>query len=296
MSYLIKSDLLPNSTTSSFIHLDSERQFRINQTVLGKDWYWYDKSFTYQINDYGYRMNKDLHEVNFDNYMAFFGCSYTIGQGLPLEETFAYKIAQRANMDYVNAAITGSSTDSVFYNFTKLVSTAPNLPKIVVINWPHFARTMYWYKDKIIDFLPITPETDRQSDGVKFWINPYKSHVLETSNFINRFDYIRQNIITFCNLAGIKLFEFTTYQYGDAEYEYANSKMWHVPWIEEWPIKLQGQELLEFRNRYFARDITPNSNKILKLLKFPNYLVGWAHPGIEYQDQIVDKFFSTVTI
>ena len=51
MSYLIKSDLLPNSTTSSFVHVDSEKQFKINQAILGKDWYWYDKSFTYQIND-----------------------------------------------------------------------------------------------------------------------------------------------------------------------------------------------------------------------------------------------------
>ena len=296
MSYLIKSDLLPNSTTSSFIHLDSEKQFRINQTTLGKDWYWYDKSFTYQINDYGYRMNKDLHEVNFDNYIAFFGCSFTVGQGLPLEHTFAYKIAQQANMDYVNAALLGSSTDSVFYNFTKLVSTAPNLPKIVVINWPQFSRAMYWYKDSIIDFLPYTPDTDRPSEGVKFWINSYKSHVLETSNFINRLDYIRQNIITFCNLAGIKLFEFTTYQYSDAEYEYANSRMWHVSWLNEWPIELRGRELLEFQNQYFARDIAPRSNKILKWLKFPNYLVGWAHPGIAYQDQVVDKFFATVTI
>jgi hypothetical protein len=296
MSYLIRSDVLPRSITSPFIPLDSEKQFKINQTVLGKDWYWYDKSFTYQINDYGYRMNKDLHKVNLSNYMAFFGCSYTIGQGLPLEETFAYKIAQRANMDYVNAAISGASTDTVFYNFTKLISTAPILPKIVVINWPHYARTMYWYKDSIIDFLPYTQYVDHKSEGVKFWMNSYKSHVLESSNYLNRLDYIRQNIITFCNLARIKLFEFTTHQYGDAEYKYTNSRMWYLPWVKEWPIALQGQELLEFQNRYFARDIVPRDDKILKLLKFPNYLIGWAHPGIEYQDQIVDKFFSTVTI
>jgi hypothetical protein len=293
MSYLIRSDTLPNSTTLSFIHVDSKKQFKINQAVLGKDWYWYKKMFTYQINDYGYRMNKDLHEVDLSNYMAFFGCSYTVGQGLPLEETFAYKIAQRANMDYVNAAILGSSTDFVFYNFTKLISTAPKLPKIVVINWPHFARTTYWYKDKMIDFLPITLETGFESEGVKFWTNSYKAHVLETSNFLNRFDFIRQNIIAFCKLGGIKLFEFTTLQYDNAEY--ANSKMWQVPWIEEWPIKLQGQALLEFQNRHFARDIAP-AHKILNLLKFPNDFVGWAHPGIEYQDQVVDKFFATVII
>lgn len=293
MSYLIRSDLLPCSTTSSFIHVDSEKQFKINQTTLGKDWYWYDKSFTYQINDYGYRMSKDLHKVDLNNYIAFFGCSYTVGQGLPLEETFAYKIAQQANMDYVNAAIIGSSTDTVFYNFTKLISTAPTLPKIVVINWPDIARAMYWHKDKIIDFLPLTPDMGTVSEGVKFWTNSYKAHVLESSNFLNRFDFIRQNIIAFCKLGGIKLFEFTTHQHN---YEYLYSKMWHVPWLKEWPINLHGQALLEFQNRYFARDIAPKNDKILKLLKFPNYLVGWAHPGIEYQDQVVDKFFSTVTI
>jgi hypothetical protein len=292
MSYLIKSDLLRNSTTSEFIHLDSEKQFKINQTILGKDWYWYDKSFTYRINDYGYRMNKDLHEVNFDNYIAFFGCSYTVGQGLPLENTFAYRIAQQANMDYVNAAISGASTDFVFYNFTKLVSTAPNLPKIVVINWPDIARAMYWYKDNIINLFPDN-DSGFDPEGVKFWTNSYKSHVLEPSNFINRFAYTRQNIITFCNLVGIKLFEFTTVQYND---EYTNSKMWHVPWLQEWPIKLQGQALLEFQNQYFARDITPDNHKILKLLKLTKYFVGWAHPGIAYQDQVVDKFFATVTI
>jgi hypothetical protein len=72
--------------------------------------------------------------------------------------------------------------------------------------------------------------------------------------------------------------------------------MWHVSWLNEWPIELRGRELLEFQNQYFARDIAPRSNKILKWLKFPNYLVGWAHPGIAYQDQVVDKFFATVTI
>jgi hypothetical protein len=292
MSYLLRSNLLSNSTTSAFIHLDSEKQFKINQTILGKDWYWYDKSFTYQINDYGYRMNKDLHEVNFTNYIAFFGCSYTMGAGLPLENTFAYRIAQQANMDYVNAAMSGSSTDFVFYNFTKLVSTAPGLPKIVVINWPDIARAMYWYKDHIINILPDIG-SGFDPEGVKFWTNCYKTHILEPSNYLNRFAYTRQNIITFCNLVGIKLFEFTTLQYND---EYTNSKMWHVPWLQEWPITLQGQALLEFQNQYFARDIVPDNHKILKRLKFPNNFVGWAHPGIKYQDQVVDRFFATVTI
>jgi hypothetical protein len=292
MTYLIKSNLLRQSTKSAFIRLDSEKQFKINQANLGKDWYWYNKSFTYQINDYGYRMNKNLHEINFDNYIAFFGCSYTMGVGLPLEDTFSYKIAQQVNMDYVNAAIPGSNVDFAFYNFTKLVSTAPSLPKIVVINWPDIARTMYWYKDNITEF---HPDTDSASPGeaLRFWTNSYKAYLLEPSNIINRFKYIRQNIVALCRLAGIKLFEFTTEQ---RYIDNAKLDICCVPWLLEWPIKLQGRALLEFQNQNFARDIAPNNFRILDFLKLSSGAIGWAHPGIAYQDQVVDKFFATLTI
>ena len=136
------------------------------------------------------------------------------------------------------------------------------------------------------------------SKGVKFWMNSYKAHMLESSNYLNRFDYIRRNIIVFCNLLGIKLLEVTTDQYTahfNSEY-YINARMWMVPWIREWPIMLKGQELLEFQNQYFARDIAPNNNKILDLLKYSDDLVGFAHPGIAYQDEVVNKFFRTLDI
>jgi hypothetical protein len=293
MSYLIQSRLFAASTEKKFVHFDSEQQFAINQAELGRNWRWYNVEFTYRINNHGYRMNKELHEVDFNNYIAFFGCSYTVGAGLPLQNTFAYQIAQNAKMDYVNAAAVGSSVDFVFYNFTKLISEAPKLPKIVVINWPDIARTMYWYENNIIDFVPaldVDMNNPNSPNAIKFWANSYKNYVLESSNFTNRFEYIRQNIITLCRLTDIKLFEFTV------DHSYVNSNIYHAPWLPKWPIKLQGQELLDFQNQYFARDIMPKNYRMFDFLTHNRDMGGWAHPGVEFQNHIVNKFFSTITI
>ena len=293
MSYLIKSDNFPASSEHMFTPFDSEQQYAKNQSKLGHAWRWYNSNFTYRINDYGYRMNKDLHEVDLSNYMAFFGCSYTVGAGLPLEETFAHKIAYLANMDYVNAAVCGSSADFVFYNFTKLVSTVSTLPKIVVINWPEPIRTLYWYKNSIVDFLPhFAPVLDHPKlpEGIKYWHDSYKSHIFEESNYTNRFEYIRQNIITLCKLAGIQLFEFTV---DDIQ----NSNILHIPPMPHWhQDKLQGRALVLFANEYFARDIMPRKHRIHDYFKSNPGLTGWAHPGVPYQDRVVKEFFSKITI
>jgi len=294
MSYLIKSDFFPASSKQAFAFFDSEEQFATNRTELGTAWRWYNSEFTYQINDYGYRMNKDLHEVDLSNYMAFFGCSYTVGTGLPLEETYSYKIAKRANMDYVNAAVPGSSVDFLFYNFTKMVSTVSTLPKIVVINWPRSWRTMYWYKNDIVDFLPdwnIDIDHPQIPEGIKFWSNSYKSYILEESNYINRFKHIRQNIIALCKLAGIKLFEFAV----DENHSH-NPDIPHLPPMLNWqPNKYKGQDLIHFANQHFARDIMPKNYRLQDFLLPEPSLAGWAHPGVVYQDLVVHEFFTKIT-
>ena len=293
MSYLIKSDSFPASSEHMFAYFDSEKQFVTNQFKLGTTWRWHDSKFTYRINDHGYRMNKDLHEVDLSNYMAFFGCSYTVGAGLPLEDTYSYKIAKRANMDYVNAAVCGSSADFVFYNFTKMVSTVSTLPKIVVINWPHPPRTLYWYKNNIVNFLPdLPPDIDHPKipEGIKYWYDSYKSHILEESNYTNRFEYVRQNIIALCKLAGIKLFEFTV---DDIQ----SPNLLYIPTMPEWYTdKLQGRALVLFANEYFARDIIPRKHRMHNYLISNPTLNGWAHPGVPYQDLVVNEFFSKITI
>lgn len=292
MSYLIKIDAYTN-TEQFFVEYDSQKQFNINQANLGPDWRWYDRQFTYKFNDSGYRMNQNLDDINFNNYIAFFGCSYTVGVGLPLEDTYAYKIAKGAGVDYVNAGVGGVSCDFVFYNFIKMISSAPKMPKAVIINWPDISRTSYWYQEDIIHFAPVLSfdVTDKKcSNAVKFWNQNYKTFILEDSHVANRFAFLRTSIQLICETNKIKLFEFSSEQ---SHKDFSKFKIEYIAWLPEWPIDLKGKDLLNFQNQNFARDILPENYSIWPASKHDKNQFGRAHPGIKFQNKVVDKFFST---
>jgi hypothetical protein len=245
-----------------FLHTDSKELFLKNKKKFGTSWKWYDNSnFTYKINKHGYRMNKELDEVNFDSYYAFFGCSFTVGIGLPLEETFAYKISKKAGVDYINGSIGGASPMFVQANLIELFSKAPKLPKAVIVNWPPIDRQMYWYENNLLFLTPHSNISHSVTDlGFKFWLPLYKRTTVEESHIINSFKMIRENIRLICKYANCKLFEVSMNTGDDAIYNLF-PLMHRIDFLQD---------------KIFARDI--NSEL--------------AHPGIACQDVIVDKFFS----
>lgn len=69
---------------------------------------WIDRKFTYKFNSHGFRCDEFSH----DNSIAFFGCSFTCGIGLPLENTWAYHVANNLKLKSFNLGIgsTGAGT------------------------------------------------------------------------------------------------------------------------------------------------------------------------------------------
>lgn len=264
MTYLIKSPYInERANVQQFAHSDSEELFTKNKKELGSDWIWHDKEITYKFNRYGYRM-KELEEVDFNNYYAFFGCSFGVGIGLPLEETYAYKIAQQANVDYVNASVGGSSIEFAHINFIELFTHAPKLPKKVIINWPEITRTCFWYKDRLEFYLA------NKINSEPFWEDAYRSFILEESHLTNRFKTIRQSVQTMCDIANVELFEISTYQADP--YFYENHRGIQRIKMNPRPV----EHTIEFYNQSFARDI--HVQKPVPL----------AHPGIFFQDKVVE--------
>ncbi len=269
MSYLIKSPYNNEwDISSSFAHTDSEKLFNSNLKDLGSDWYWSNKEIIYKFNKYGYRMNKELEEVDFDNYFAFFGCSFTTGTGLPLEETYAYKISKIAGVDYVNAAIGGASVDLAHMNFVQMFNNAPKLPKAVIVNWPELTRTCYWAEDKLEFFIV----NDNKHDSSPWW-KAYQVFLMEQSQIDNRFKTIRQTFQSMCELANIKLFEMTTFQ-SDPNFHLTHTGIHVVPLNPE-----EQRNDIEYYNTVYARDI---------VVRKPMPL---AHPGLYFQNSVTRHFF-----
>ena len=272
MNFLIKSphDGLVDIEVL-FAHTDSEELYKKNLKKYGSDWYYANNPITYKFNKLGYRM-KQLEEVDYDNYYAFFGCSFTAGIGINVEDTFAYKISKRANVDYINASISGSGVDFVYHNFINLTNGAPKKPKIVFINWPPIYRNFYWEEGNIVRFmLPGSMEDSH-------WKRTYKDFIVMDTQVFNRFDVIRKSIQLICKLSNIPLFEMSTDQ--DIEnMKFSDRNPTIITDIIKSNIDFENTRDLHMN---CARDIHARKNSIT------------SHPGFLHQDAIVDKFFEVM--
>jgi len=256
-----------------FANTDSKEAYQKNLKKFGNEWYCAYTPISYKFNRLGYRM-KQLEDVDYDNYYAFFGCSYTTGSGLALEDTFVYKIAQRANVDYVNAAVGGSGPDFAYCNFIKLMNNAPKKPKLIFINWPSVYRTFYLDEHAWPQLMLPNSISDNH------WTKTYKDFIVAKHQVFNQFELFRTSVNLICKLANIPLFEMSTYQDTD-DTHFANrhpSVITDIPRFDFSTTELQ-LDTPKFLHVNYARDIQPFNNGIC------------AHPGLFHQGAVVNRFF-----
>jgi hypothetical protein len=204
--------------TTEFAHTDSKEFYVVNRARMGKDWYYWDNPISYKWNNLGYRM-KELEEVDYSNYVLFLGCSYVVGIGLHLEDTYAYKVSQRLGCDYVNAAVGGSSVDFALNNLVYFLKRCPQKPRAVIINWPELARTFWWVQNyhgrtDYPDFY--IPQVNGATGD---WDESYRDFIVNTRHQYRRFDFVRETAQLLCESKGIPLFELSTSSMMDKDFE-----------------------------------------------------------------------------
>lgn len=101
--------------TLSWLPSDSKELFFENiaknrQGLIENGWF-PPKSIEYKFNSYGFRC-KEFSEGA--QSILFLGCSYTVGIGLNLEDTFSHIVSNKINLDLINLGIGGSSADTAF--------------------------------------------------------------------------------------------------------------------------------------------------------------------------------------
>jgi hypothetical protein len=288
MAMLVKINHHPNflKDTHRFLEPDTQQLFQTNLKRLGPTWYYANHPIEYKFNSHGYRM-REFDTIDYANHLAFFGCSFTVGVGLPLEETFAYRTATTLGCDYVNGSIGGASNQFIVANLVEYLSQVPHLPRAIIINWTFIARNMYWtttdgvidHVSKLTDFKDLRPQyRDKFTDS-------YREYIMDDDHRALVFKQLRTTAKTLCKLAGIPLVEFTMCQSpgpgGQPDNSLLGSQLNDIKFIhprqvnDGYPTVAPDTVHLEY-----ARDINPAT--------------GIAHPGFNAQQRAYDYIIERI--
>ena len=135
---------------------------------------WIDRQFAYKFNSHGFRCDEFTNE----NSIMFLGCSFTCGIGLPLEDTWAYQVANSLNLKSVNLGIGGSGPDTAFRLANHYIPII--VPKIVVYLEPPLGRFSLVNDDKIYDFCVSNKSVDtRFKYFYEHWLSCEENLILD---------------------------------------------------------------------------------------------------------------------
>jgi hypothetical protein len=75
---------------------------------------WTDSNIQYRFNRQGFRSNDEFNLTDPAPGNMFLGCSYTVGIGLNVEDTWAYKINQQLGGTFYNLSLGGAGLDTQY--------------------------------------------------------------------------------------------------------------------------------------------------------------------------------------
>lgn len=84
-----------------------------------------------------------------DNTVWYFGCSFTWGTDVDIEQTAPFQLSKLINQPVDNLGIQGASPDLIYFQIRKLIRK--HTPKLVVIQWPSDTRTFKIVNNEIIN-------------------------------------------------------------------------------------------------------------------------------------------------
>jgi hypothetical protein len=153
---------------------------------------WIDNHFTYKFNSEGFRCG----EFTTTESIVFLGCSFTMGIGLPIANTFARVVADELGLECYNLGVGGSSNDTAFRLARHWV---PHIrPKLVILMSPSHYRLEIKEKHR---YKSLIPSSLRFPKPMEPW---YEEWVINESNGILNQEKNQLAIAQICHLNGIK--------------------------------------------------------------------------------------------
>jgi lysophospholipase L1-like esterase len=158
------------------------------------------KDITYTVND---NLFREYNRWGGEKIVACFGCSNTIGIGLPDEQTWPYILNQHiGNQEYTcyNFGVNGGSADTI----SRLVRTYLNTakPHTIICLFPDMFRMEYINveRKRILNFSPAIPYFSKQYTPECTIIKAFTNEYFAFFNLIKNINYIE----SMCSSRGIK--------------------------------------------------------------------------------------------
>lgn len=194
-----------SNTKQSWLSMDTKELYAKNNSIekqrqLLEKYGWIANSFDYVFNSHGFRSDEFVED---SGSVVFLGCSFTLGIGLPYENTFAKIVANQLNLNCYNLGLGGGSHDSCFrfayYWLEKLK------PKIVCMYEPPRERTEVFADNVLHQFYPgILFETENKKFKIKnildsrlyykIWLNDKDNNILNVEKNIHAIENICRNL------------------------------------------------------------------------------------------------------
>lgn len=157
--------------------------------------------FNYQFNNYGFRCDNFVDYSKFKYRILFLGCSHTEGVGIPVEETWAYKLLQRINEElgenipYWTIAMSGTGLDTqtrALYQLNDMlrpniiIALFPEASRREVYNGFHYLKQMnkeeyYYYHKAFSDDKVIMYQLGKNLCFLKLLADKYNTKIIANS-------------------------------------------------------------------------------------------------------------------
>ena len=126
---------------------------------IDEDYTWNDLlTLKIHLNNYGFRSNKDYHLENEPNEVWCFGCSHTMGIGLPLHHTWPHILEKQIDFKTKNFGVAGSGADMIWRLIENWVKYSTHNPEHIYIFGFHHPRFSVYDGSQYININASTKE------------------------------------------------------------------------------------------------------------------------------------------
>ena len=143
----LKNEFLPKGK-SSFCWPDEEDEYRKNLKSQPIDWKYRNKEVIYTFNSYGYRVEKEFDQIDWENSIVVFGCSMAFGQGVSDDETLPYFLGKLFNREVVNLGVPSCSNEFMLDNAIRMKNKY-GLPYAMIMMWTLSNRLPYYGEESM---------------------------------------------------------------------------------------------------------------------------------------------------